>query len=1002
MITRGICPVLSRWLLISLLLIVCDARGAFPAQLISVGGPVEVVNTGSLGLHLRENPAANAKILATLRDGSRLTVTGGPVQKDGYTWWKVSGPSGTGWAVANWLSAVAPSPPRPTQPSSPPAASTPPPPPTPRPDPQLLAQVQQVRASLDQLNTRAGQIVYPTSADRTAVTQDLQRAGQALQTAEAAAQKGDRATVQAQLGQAQQALAAASQRVTQIAQRPPQPPPSPPAAPPTQPSRPPAPAPSPPLVATAPPGSAPSPAPSPNRPPIARIDAMAAGQRVQEGQELRVSASGGGEVPVTLSGGRSQDPEGQLVQWEWGSGGQILGTGREITRAFRAGTYMVTLTVRDAQGATAQAQVRVVVTEVSPPPASVAPPAQPAQPRPDPQLLAQVQQVRGVWQQLNDQAGRVSYPTPADRAAVSQDLQRAGQALQAAEAAAQRGDKVTVQAQLVQAQQVLSSVGQRLTQIAQRPAQPSPPVPAAPGPGAPPSTPATPSPQPPPISPTPPSRPSAPPAVRLDLSVGSQRAQENQEVRITVSPGSQAAIAFSGARTTADGAILQYRWAMNGQVVSAERDFTRSFGRGDYTVTLTVCDDQGREGSGRARVVVTESLPSTVAACPPFQPVAGNPFEPQFRGYCTWYAADRWLRAGLSPLPSIRDAMHWLDDGRSKGFRTGPAPVPGSLMVLGATANNAAGHVAYVESVDPSGRSFSVSEMNWGQLVDRENIKTTNFCKVTTRTLTVGQVSGLLGFIFPVKSPIVQAPPSPSPTPLPQSPRPPTPSPSTPPAGTVPSAPTPPQAPAQNRPPLARIDATAAGQRAQEGQELWVTAPAGGEVAITLSAARSQDPKGGLTQFIWESGKQVLGTGRDVTRPFRAGTHLVTLTVRNAQGANAQAQLRVIVTETSQTAPPPLGQRPSPALQEEIKKALEEGTELRAQTRERCVLDKTREKYDEKIQKDPALQTMVREGAVNKVFPPGAGPWILNQVWNQAAKEAEEECKGLPTSQKGR
>jgi len=122
-------------------------------------------------------------------------------------------------------------------------------------------------------------------------------------------------------------------------------------------------------------------------------------------------------------------------------------------------------------------------------------PAQPAPPQmpssaPDPQLLAQVQQLRTAWQQLNTQAGQIPNVQPPDRIALSQDLQRGGQALDAAEAAARRGDRATVQTQLAQVQQALSAASQRLAQITQRPA-PIPQQPPRTGPSSTPSPQAT-------------------------------------------------------------------------------------------------------------------------------------------------------------------------------------------------------------------------------------------------------------------------------------------------------------------------------------------------------------------------------------------------------------------------------------------------------------------------------------------------------------------------------
>ena len=187
----------------------------------------------------------------------------------------------------------------------------------------------------------------------------------------------------------------------------------------------------------------------------------------------------------------------------------------------------------------------------SPPerPAQHAPPhARPA--APDPQLLAQVQQMRAAFQQINAQVNRIPNLTGEDRAALSQEFQRASQALQAAEAAAQRGDRVTLQTQLGQAQQALGAASQRLAQIAQRPSLP--PQQASP---TPPSvsrqlpTTSPPSPTPPPISKQPSVSPPSPIppaplptattqsiAARIDrVEVTPERVQVGQSVTLRIS-----------------------------------------------------------------------------------------------------------------------------------------------------------------------------------------------------------------------------------------------------------------------------------------------------------------------------------------------------------------------------------------------------------------------------------------------------------------------------------
>ena len=70
----------------------------------SLNSQVTVTFTGVFGLRLRQCPGLNCTILRTLQDGTVMTVIAGPVSADGYTWWGLTGPMGTGWsAVGNWL-----------------------------------------------------------------------------------------------------------------------------------------------------------------------------------------------------------------------------------------------------------------------------------------------------------------------------------------------------------------------------------------------------------------------------------------------------------------------------------------------------------------------------------------------------------------------------------------------------------------------------------------------------------------------------------------------------------------------------------------------------------------------------------------------------------------------------------------------------------------------------------------------------------------------------------
>ena len=73
-----------------------------------INSTVTVTYTGGYGLRLRSGAGLNYSIITTLPEGTQMTVFGGPIQKDGYTWWALQGYVGgvlrTGWSpVGNWL-----------------------------------------------------------------------------------------------------------------------------------------------------------------------------------------------------------------------------------------------------------------------------------------------------------------------------------------------------------------------------------------------------------------------------------------------------------------------------------------------------------------------------------------------------------------------------------------------------------------------------------------------------------------------------------------------------------------------------------------------------------------------------------------------------------------------------------------------------------------------------------------------------------------------------------
>ncbi len=97
-------------------------------------------------------------------------------------------------------------------------------------------------------------------------------------------------------------------------------------------------------------------------------------------------------------------------------------------------------------------------------------------------------------------------------------------------------------------------------------------------------------------------------------------------------------------------------------------------------------------------------------------------------GWCTYYVATK------RNVTWNGDAGYWYQNASYQGYAVGPTPKVGSIMV---TWESWAGHVAYVESVNPDG-SWVVTEMNW-----------VAFDVIDQRTIKPGQLgSRLVGFIY--------------------------------------------------------------------------------------------------------------------------------------------------------------------------------------------------------------------------------------------------------------
>ncbi|HWO91067.1 MAG TPA: LysM peptidoglycan-binding domain-containing protein [Methylomirabilota bacterium] len=97
-------------------------------------------------------------------------------------------------------------------------------------------------------------------------------------------------------------------------------------------------------------------------------------------------------------------------------------------------------------------------------------------------------------------------------------------------------------------------------------------------------------------------------------------------------------------------------------------------------------------------------------------------------GWCTYYVATK------RNVTWRGDAGYWYQNASAQGYAVGPTPKVGSIMV---TWESWAGHVAYVEAVNPDG-SWVVTEMNW-----------VAFDVIDERTIKPGQLGArLVGFIY--------------------------------------------------------------------------------------------------------------------------------------------------------------------------------------------------------------------------------------------------------------
>jgi hypothetical protein len=82
-----------------------------PANVIAVGGYVQITGTGGDGLRLRSAPGLTSELLFLDEESEVFQVRDGPQEANGYTWWYLVAPydeSRSGWAAANFLLVVPP------------------------------------------------------------------------------------------------------------------------------------------------------------------------------------------------------------------------------------------------------------------------------------------------------------------------------------------------------------------------------------------------------------------------------------------------------------------------------------------------------------------------------------------------------------------------------------------------------------------------------------------------------------------------------------------------------------------------------------------------------------------------------------------------------------------------------------------------------------------------------------------------------------------------------
>jgi hypothetical protein len=63
------------------------------------GGAATIANTQGAVLRGREQPGVQGRVTASFREGQQVKIIEGPVDADGFTWWRLEGEAGVGWSA---------------------------------------------------------------------------------------------------------------------------------------------------------------------------------------------------------------------------------------------------------------------------------------------------------------------------------------------------------------------------------------------------------------------------------------------------------------------------------------------------------------------------------------------------------------------------------------------------------------------------------------------------------------------------------------------------------------------------------------------------------------------------------------------------------------------------------------------------------------------------------------------------------------------------------------